>query len=157
MPEIRFYHLTRKSLEEALPDLHGRSLDRGWRAVVKARSEERTEALNQHLWTFDDRAFLPHGSEKDGRPGLQPIWLTMEDENPNGAQVLFLADGADTANSALFETVCVLFDGRDDEAVARARGQWKVFKDAGHPMTYWQQNERGGWEKKQETAGAGAS
>lgn len=157
MPDIRFYHLTKKSLEQALPDLLGRSLGRGWRAVVKARSEERVEALNQHLWTFDDAAFLPHGSNQDGRPGLQPIWLTVEDENPNGAQVLFLTDGADTANSGLFETVCVLFDGRDDEAVALARKQWTAFKEAGHPLTYWQQNERGGWDKKQEIAGtAGA-
>mgnify|MGYP003348043354 CR=1 FL=1 len=29
-----------------------------------------------------------------------------------------------------------------------ARDRWKKLKEAGHTLTYWQQNERGAWEKK---------
>ena len=150
MPEVRFYHMTRTTLDHALPDLLARSLDRGWRAVVMASSEARVEALDQHLWTYDDRSFLPHGGKQEGHAALQPIWLTVEDENPNAADVLFLTDGADTDNSGLFETVCVLFDGNDEAAVQQARGQWTRFKDQGLGLTYWQQNDRGGCQKKQE-------
>jgi DNA polymerase-3 subunit chi len=32
--------------------------------------------------------------------------------------------------------------------VAHARERWKAEKAAGHAVTYWQQNSRGGWEKK---------
>ena len=68
MTEVRFYHLTRTTLEAALPQMLERTLARGQRAVVMAGSEERVEALNAHLWTYKERSFLPHGSVKDGFP-----------------------------------------------------------------------------------------
>lgn len=149
MTEIRFYHLTHTPMESALPRLLGICLTRDWKAVVMARSEERVNALSDHLWTFDDRSFLPHGDESVGHAELQPIWLTQEDENPNGATVLFLTDGAESANLAQFDLVCRLFDGRDEEAVQAARDNWKTEADAGHHITYWQQSDHG-WDKKAE-------
>jgi DNA polymerase-3 subunit chi len=50
--EIYFYHLEKRSLEQVLPTLLERSLERGWRAAVQAASEERVEALNTLLWTY---------------------------------------------------------------------------------------------------------
>jgi DNA polymerase-3 subunit chi len=113
-----------------------------------AGSEERVEALNGLLWTHGDRSFLPHGSARDGYAQEQPIWLTIEDENPNGARVLVLTDGASAASVADYALCCELFDGRDEAAVAAARERWKAYKAAGHELTYWQQTEAGGWEKK---------
>jgi len=43
--EVYFYHLERRTLEEVLPTLLERSVERGWRATVQAASEERVEAL----------------------------------------------------------------------------------------------------------------
>lgn len=150
MAEIRFYHLTRSRVEDALPTLLGKTLERGWRAVVMARSEERLAALDSQLWTFNDRAFLPHGTSKDGHADLQPVWLTVEDENPNAATVLFLTDGAESAAAANFDLTCLIFDGGDEESVTGARQRWKAFRDDDLPLTYWQQNENGGWEKQAE-------
>ena len=62
MPEVLFYQLERRPLESALPDLLLRSLERGWRVVVKVGSDERLQALNAHLWSYDDASFLPHGA-----------------------------------------------------------------------------------------------
>ncbi len=148
MSDVRFYHLTRSSLEAVLPVMLEKTLGRAQRAVVIAGSAERVESLNGHLWTYRDRGFLPHGSEKDGFAEDQPVWLTDRDENPNGAQVLFLADGAVSAKLADFEICAVLFDGHDEAAVTAARAQWRDCKAAGHQVTYWQQNDAGGWEKK---------
>ncbi len=147
--EISFYHLTRTTLEAALPQMLEKTLERGQRAVVRAGSAERVEALTNHLWTYRDRAFLPHGSAKDGHEALQPIWLTDRDERPNEAQVLFLTDGAESGEEiADFERCAVLFDGNDETALAAARAQWAGLKDAGHDLTYWQQSDQGKWEKK---------
>ena len=33
-------------------------------------------------------------------------------------------------------------------SVEAARARWKVLKDQGHALAYWQQGEAGGWEKK---------
>jgi len=148
MTELRFYHLTRRTLEQALPQLLEKTLERGWRAVVLTGAEERAEHLAQHLWTFKPDGFMPHGTAKDGNAADQPIWLTPIDERPNGAQVLFLVDGSESANLGAYELACDLFDGNDDDAVRAARRRWKTAKEAGHSLTYWQQNERGGWEKK---------
>lgn len=147
MTEIRFYHLERSPLERVLPKMLETTLERGWRAVVMAGSEQRVEALNALLWTYDDRGFLPHGGHKEGRADAQPVWLTTEAENPNGAHVAFLVDGATLSEPGEFELCCELFDGRDEEAVARARAHWKTAKDAGHDITYWQQTDKG-WEQK---------
>ena len=147
--EISFYHLTRTRLEAALPRMLEKTLERGQRAVVRAGSAERVEALNGWLWTYKDRGFLPHGSAKDGHAARQPIWLTEKDERPNDAQVLFLTDGAVSGEElAEFERCAVLFDGNDDSALAVARAQWSGLKDAGHDLTYWQQTDEGRWEKK---------
>jgi len=147
MTDVRFYHLTRSRLEAVLPVMLEKTLERKQRAVVMAGSQERVEALTGHLWTWQDRGFLPHGSEKDGFAEDQPVWLTARDENPNGAQVLFLTDGATSERLAAYDVCAILFDGADESAVAAARESWRAYKEAGHDVTYWQQGE-GGWNKQ---------
>lgn len=146
--EVLFYHLEHQPLERVLPSLLERTLERGWRAVVQASSDERLEALDAMLWTYRDDSFLPHGTSRAGPPALQPIFLTTRDETPNDAGVRFLVDGAETTEFTRFTRVVHLFDGHDPDAVAHARAQWKAAKAAGCAVTYWQQGETGRWEKK---------
>ena len=152
MTEIAFYHLQRSSLEQTLPRLLEKTLETGKRAVVKAGSSERARHLGAHLWTYDPGSFLPHGSVADGLdPSLaarQHVWITDADDNPNGAAFLFLVDGAKSPATGAYERCFDLFDGNDPDAVSAARDRWKALKEAGHTLTYWQQGERGGWEKK---------
>jgi DNA polymerase-3 subunit chi len=146
--EIYFYHLERQSLDAALPKLLELSLKRGWRAAVQAASEERVEALNTLLWAYRDESFLPHGTARDGRPSLQPIYLTAGDDNPNEAQVRFLVDGAILADASPYVRVAYIFDGRDQDAVARAREAWQDAKARGDAVSYFQQDEDGRWQQK---------
>ncbi|WP_374443582.1 DNA polymerase III subunit chi [Stella sp.] len=148
MTEIGFYHLTRTPLERALPRLLEKVAGSGRRAVVLTGSEERAEALNALLWTYDPGSFLPHGTARDGNPGEQPIWLTPQDENPNGATVLVLVDGMVSARLDAYERCLDLFDGNDPDAVAAARERWREAKQAGHALTYWQQTDQGGWQAR---------
>jgi DNA polymerase-3 subunit chi len=147
MTEIGFYHLTRTGSDQALPQLLGRTLAAGQRAVVLCRGEERVAALDGMLWQCSDPDWLPHGTAADGDAELQPIWLTTEDLAPNGARFLFLLDGARSARLATFDRVFDLFDGNDESAVIAARERWVETKRAGHTLTYWQQ-AAGGWEKR---------
>ncbi len=148
MTDVSFYHLTRSTLEQTLPRLLEKALQGGARCVVMAGSPERVEALSAHLWTWDPNSFLPHGSARDGQAPLQPVWLTDQDENPNAATMLFLTDGARSEKIADYARCFELFDGRDEAAVGTARERWKIYRDAGHAVSYWQQNDKGGWEKK---------
>jgi DNA polymerase-3 subunit chi len=146
--EVFFYHLEKQPLEGALPALLQRSLERGWRVVVKVGSAERLEALNAHLWSFDDASFLPHGAAADGHAEEQPVWLTIADDNPNGARVRFLVDGADASAFEDYERTVFLFDSADREAVTRSREAWKAASAVGHATAYWRQDVRGRWTKQ---------
>jgi DNA polymerase III subunit chi len=148
LAEVRFYHLQRQRLEEALPALLEKARERGFRIVVQAGSPERVKALDALLWTYRAESFLAHASGMAALPTAkdQPIWLTADVENPNTADMLMLVDGA-TADVAPYTLACEMFDGNDENAVAAARLRWTAYKAAGHAMTYWQQGERG-WEKR---------
>jgi DNA polymerase III subunit chi len=148
MTEVLFYHLEHQPLERVLPSLVEKTLERGWRAVVQAGSEERVEALDTLLWTYREDSFLPHGTRRDGNPVSQPVFLTTGGENPNGSQVRFLVDGAEGCDLAGYVRVVYLFDGQDAAAVANAREQWKGAQASGAEVTYWQQSPQGRWDKK---------
>lgn len=147
MTEVGFYHLTRSSLIQALPQLLGRTLAAGQRAIVRCPDAKRVAALDQALWDVAEPDWLPHGTEADGDADLQPIWLAADDTAPNGARFLFLVDGASSDRLGDFDRVFDLFDGTDDNAVVAARARWKTAREAGHSLVYWQQGPRG-WEKK---------
>ncbi|MBY0295887.1 MAG: DNA polymerase III subunit chi [Methylobacterium sp.] len=149
MTEILFYHMQRQPLESVLPSLLEKSLERQWRVTVQATSEERLQALDDHLWTFSDESFLPHGTDRDPDAGTQPVVLTLRDANPNAATIRFLVDGAPLPEDAgSYARICVLFDGSDQDALLFAREQWRAAKEAGHSVAYWQQDESGRWQKK---------
>jgi DNA polymerase-3 subunit chi len=148
MTEVRFYHLTRRPLLQALPRLLEMTLERGKTAVVRSGDPQQVEKLAEHLWTYNERGFLPHGTASDGHAEKQPIWITAEEENPAGAPFLFLVYGAEWDDIGGFERCMLLFDGHDDAAVQAARGLWKRFREAGHRLSYWQQDEEGRWVDK---------
>ena len=152
VPEIAFYHLTRTNLEAALPKLLEKTLDTGKRALVLAGSEARVEALAGVLWTYDQDSWLPHGTARDGDAQLQPVWLTTDDaardDAPNGANFIFLTDGAESKHVAGYERCFDIFDGSDENALAAARRRWRRLKDAGSNLAYWRQTATG-WEKQQ--------
>ena len=147
MSGIGFYHLTRTGPDQALPQLLGRTLAAGQRAIVLCAGAQRVKALDDALWRCADPDWLPHGTASDGDAELQPIWLATDDAAPNGARFLFLIDGVASQRIDAFERVFDLFDGNDEAAVVAARERWTAAKAAGHTLTYWQQGARG-WEKK---------
>ncbi len=149
MTEILFYQLKGQTPEQVLPSLLVKSLERGWRVVVQASSDERVEALDAHLWTWRDDAFLPHGTWRDTEAAEHPIVLTVNDGNPNRATVRFLVDGAAmTSDFSAYERIVLLFDGDDPDALDAARKRWTDAKAGGAEVTYWQADEHGRWRRQ---------
>ena len=78
MTEVLFYHLEHQPLERVLPSLVEKTLERGWRAVVQAGSEERVEALG-HAAVDLSGGELPaarHQSRRQSPP--HPVFLTTQ-------------------------------------------------------------------------------
>ncbi|MDR0253183.1 MAG: DNA polymerase III subunit chi [Brucellaceae bacterium] len=148
MAEILFYHLTESVLDEALPGLVDRSLERGWRVTIQMTSEERRDELDRLLWTWNNASFLAHGTDVQPHAEHQPALLTTTTDNLNGATVRFVVEGAEIVDAEKYDRLVVMFDGHDASQLTKAREQWKSLKAAGHQLTYWQQNADRRWEKK---------
>ena len=147
MTEIWFYHLETQPLERALPALLEKTLERGWRAVVETSSRERASAIDTLLWSYRDDSFLPHGIAGEASDPDQPVLITMDEGNPNAANVRFFVDRAVPRTGAGYERIFYLFSGHDPDAVTEARAAWKGLTE-GNSLAYWQQDDSGRWVKK---------
>jgi DNA polymerase III subunit chi len=144
---IQFYHLTTTPLERALPKLLERAVSGGYKVLLAVESDERGEQLNQLLWTYDPGSFLAHGSDRELQPEMQPILISTSTDPVNSANLLMVTDGR-SVKDVEFERIIDIFDGNDGQITTAARTRWKEYKDIGHELTYFSQNEQGGWQKK---------
>lgn len=141
-----FYHLEGGSLVNALAPLLEKCLESGWRVLVSSPSPTTLENLNTELWTYRDGSFLPHGLE-DGEtaPSRQPVLLSTELSQINDSNALVLLDGRDAPPEAPYSRVMVVFDGKDTETRDVARQQFRVARQKGLGVRYFQQKPGGGW------------
>jgi DNA polymerase-3 subunit chi len=149
MTQVFFYHHERRAFEEVLPKLVGASLERGWRVLIRCESAERADAIDNLLWTFDEASFLPHAQQGDGDPALQPVLITVEEGNANGANALFLIGGAappDWSQQIDLTRIALMFDGRDPRMLGAARASWKDAEAAGHEVKYYSDAASGKFE-----------
>ena len=146
-PEIWFYHLERSTLDQVLPTLLEKTLERGWRALIKSSHAHRLDDIDERLWTFHEESFLPHGRADQPLADRQPVLLSESGENLNGAQALFIVDDAELGVTEGFERCFIIFDGQDEPALQNARGRWKALKGQGANLAYWRQTDEGRWEK----------
>ena len=148
-----FYHLTRSSAEATVQTLAAKSLQVGWRVVVRGRSDAFLDRLDELLWLRPEEGFLPHGRAGGSHDADQPVLLCSGADIPNGAACLMSVEGADISPEEVqsLDRVCILFDGGNSDAVAHARTQWKALTGAGCAAQYWSE-EGGRWEKKAETS-----
>lgn len=142
-----FYHLEASTLEGVLPGLLEKTLEKGWRALMKL-PEGKLAELDSFLWTFRDDAFLPHGRDDEPQAELQPVLLSATTETAKGFDAVFLLDGADIADMDGVSRAMIMINGRSQEDIARERERWKTLKTAGVDLAYYQQDDRGRWEKK---------
>ncbi|AXI46254.1 DNA polymerase III subunit chi [Sulfitobacter sp. SK012] len=146
-----FYHLTQRPLADTLRMLLDKSLANGWRVAVRGTDAAGLEALDQALWLGPPDSFLPHGMAGGQSDVDQPVLLGTGTDVLNGAVCVMAVQGAEVTAQEIvsLERVCILFDGHDEAALARARVQWKSLTGAGASAQYWSE-ESGRWEKKAE-------
>ncbi len=144
MTELGFYQLASRPIEAVLPKLLEKAYAAGHRTVVRCRDEAQAAQLDETLWTYDERSFLPHGRVGEGHP----ILLVSDASAPEGYGLLALPGGAMPDDVGRFDRVLYLFDGNDEAALKQAREDWRAAKarDDVTPV-YWRATEGGRWEK----------
>ena len=148
MTEVRFYHLQKQTLDQALPLILEKVYQTKKNAVVHMADEKEVTRMNDVLWKYKPHSFLPHGCKKTGHAKNQPIWLTNKSENPNQSSTLILTQNTLEEDLGSYELCCEMLNGHDDTAIQGARTRWKDYKEQGFDVTYWYQSETGKWEKK---------
>jgi len=146
-PEIWFYHLERSRLDQVLPGLLEKTLQRGWRALVRGGAAHRLDDIDEQLWTYRADSFLPHGLASEDHAARQPILLSESGENLNRAQALFIVDESELGATEGYERCFIIFDGRNEQALQFARERWRTLKAADANLAYWKQTDEGRWEK----------
>ena len=97
MGKAMFYHLTRRPLEAALPQILEASLSRGWNVALRGTERARLARLDEKLWQGGEESFLPHGLSGGAHDARQPVLLTEGREMPNGAACIVSVDGAEVS------------------------------------------------------------
>ena len=141
--EVWFYHLERRRIGDVLPDLLEKTLKRGWRALVRAQDPDLLRALDEALWTFRADAVLPHGRAEEPFAEDQPILLTGDCANVNGAQALFILGDAAQDGFREYSRCVVLFEDADLPAREAARSLLRTLRSEGGAAAYWRETERG--------------
>lgn len=151
MAVARFYHLTRDPPEALLPLLIGKARETGLTVALRGTARERMEALDLRLWAGE--GFVPHGLAGGAHDARQPCLLVWDaapaPDLPNRPGCLIALDGAEVGvdEARALERLCVVFDGQDEAAVARARDQWRTLTGGGIEAEYWSRDE-GRWACK---------
>jgi len=110
--------------------------------------EAQLKEMDDYLWTYKDDSFLPHGRDDEPMADQQPITLSSNAATAAGHDAVFLLGGAEISDMTGVERAMVMINGRSQEDVQRERARWKALKNTGATLSYYQQNERGGWKKK---------
>lgn len=147
MAQIRFYHLMRTSEDMAIASIAAKAFQTGKRVLVRVKDGAQAELINNALWTFKADSFVPHGTAKDGDAELQPVFIGVDGQNVNGAEILILSSAVAHEAMDVFDLRCEMLDGEDEEKILAARARWKEYRAQGLDVSYWQETEQG-WVKK---------
>ncbi len=143
MPQVDFYHLTARPLDDVLPRLAERVLGAGERLLIVAGDGALRCHLDGLLWSWSPASFLAHGLAGEVGEARQPILLSAAPEPLNGATNLFLADGRWRDAALGFARSFLLFGAAE---LPGARDAWRALAGKeGVSRQYWKQDDAGRW------------
>ncbi len=137
MPETKvdFYLIaatdTRSKLSTACR-LAEKAYEQGLRVTVRTAGPGETAEVDDLLWTFSDRSFVPHGvwPAEPEFASTTPVMIS-NGALPESHRDVLINLGADVPPGyAEFSRVCEIVGG-DEDAKRQARVRWRSYKEAG--------------------------
>ena len=133
--KVDFYVLSasdRRSRLTTVCRLVEKAYEQGLRVAVRTSAPAETVEVDELMWTFSDRSFVPHGvwpADPDFATAT-PV-LISSGALPDSHRDVLVNLGADLpADFATFSRVCEVVAG-DEDAKRQARLRWRGYKDAG--------------------------
>jgi DNA polymerase-3 subunit chi len=109
-----------------------KACDQGLRVAVRTASPSETAALDELMWTFSDRSFVPH-AVWPAEPAVAehtPVLIASGALPESHRDVLINLAPDGPVEPARFGRICEVV-GADEDTKRRARVRWRSYTDAG--------------------------
>ncbi len=138
MNNITFYHIQNEEYVKNTCKLIEAEYLKGDKILVRAKDDAAQEELNDVLWQFSKKSFIPHGSKFDDKASMQDVYITTDTEIPNNSQTLILYNifHLTEYDKKYFKNLAVIFYGNQESHLNNARALYKNLKLEGYSMSY---------------------
>jgi DNA polymerase-3 subunit chi len=107
---------------------------RDLKVVLLSDSVADTEALDELLWTFNDRSFVPHAIHRDAAAAAaDPVRLTPDLDTIDGADLLVNLSDRLPPGIGRFGRIAEVIDA-DEQRRRLGRERFKVYRDLKLPL-----------------------
>ena len=134
-PQIDFYLLSEtdaRAAQRTACRLAEKAYEQGLRVQLRTADTATTAQLDELLWTFSDRSFVPH-CIWPGDPELvkeTPVLISSSAGPETHRGVLINLSASVPDDGRAFERVLEIV-AADDAAKRLARGRWRTYRDSG--------------------------
>ena len=148
MSEVFFYHLTKTTLEIALPKILERALSEKWSIEIRTSANTNLDEISNAIWRGPEESFLPHCLEDHEDLQDYPIVL-CKSPLKDWRDCLIVVGQADVKENEVknYKRICLIFDAKIEIELSKARKSWKKFSEEGINTIYWAE-DKGRWVKK---------
>ena len=148
MCEVFFYHLTKTTLEIALPKILERALSEKWSIEIRTSANTNLDEISNAIWRGPEESFLPHCLEDHEDLQDYPIVL-CKSPLKDWRDCLIVVGQADLKENEVknYKRICLIFDAKIEAELSKARKSWKKLSEEGINTAYWAE-DKGRWVKK---------
>ena len=145
MPRVDFYILEEAdagALRRLACRLAEKAFAQSHRVLMLTADDEEARQLDDLLWTFRDRSFVPHEISKPGHAGTAPVLIgTMESASGAGADILINVSDRMPEDLARFARIVEAVDGEPGRLKA-GRERYRSYRELGFAPEYHKVDSR---------------
>jgi DNA polymerase-3 subunit chi len=120
------------SLSKAVVQETQKLYDLGLRVGILCESINTLELIDHALWTQKQISFIPHATQNDADPSLQPVYLTVNSNFPNSVEVLLCVERTPVGT---FAQEIIMFSPTSD-SLESIRQYYKSLNNSVHKVTF---------------------
>jgi DNA polymerase III subunit chi len=129
--QVDFYILSNRNRLQFICQLAEKVFGLGHRIFIHTESGQDARELDDLMWVFRDRSFLPHSLT--GTDADSPIQIGDGVEPVGDFQVLVNLAAAVPSFFSRFDRVAEVVD-KDEQCRAQGRERFRFYKDRGYPL-----------------------
>jgi DNA polymerase-3 subunit chi len=108
--DLSIYEITNQDIfDKTICQIIEKCYSTGQNTLVTLEDDGYKEILNKMLWTFSQKSFIPHASDADMFPEIQPILFCSELKNLNNSKILVSVGKKIDVNDSDFQKIIFIF------------------------------------------------